>query len=123
MENNASVAIVDDEKYILRAYEILFQRRNIPIAFTAEDGDEAIEKFKKANPRPKIVIIDYRLPSMSGLDVMKAIKEIEPSTKIVFISGDDSIKQESLGAGANAFMKKPTSNNVITETITGLINT
>ena len=123
MENNGSVAIVDDEVQLVRTYELLFKSRHIPMAFTAYDGEEAIEKFRKADPKPGIVIVDYRLPSMSGIDVMKAILAIEPHTKIVFISGDDSVRSESLDAGATVFMKKPTPIKEISETIKSLMNT
>lgn len=59
---------------------------------------------------------------MSGLDLVKEILTIEPRTKIVFISGDTSVEQSSLDAGATVFMKKPTGIKEITETINTLIN-
>jgi two-component system chemotaxis response regulator CheY len=121
VENSAGVAIVDDEIDLVRTYELLFRRMRIPMAFAANDGEEAIEKFRMSDPKPSIVIIDHRLPSMSGLDVMKAILALEPRTKIVFISGDDSVRQASLDAGAAAFMEKPTPIRVIIETINSLI--
>ena len=92
------------------------------MSFTALDGPEAIEKFKKANPRPGVVIIDYRLPSMSGLQLMKEVLAIEPDTKVIFISGDDSIHRESIDSGAAVFLKKPTNIKIITDTVTGLMN-
>ena len=119
--DHAGVAIVDDEVCLIRAYELLFKRRQIPIAFTAYDGMEAIEKFKKSNPKPKVVIIDYRLTDMNGLDVMGEILAMEPKTHIIFISGDDSILRESMAAGA-VFMKKPTPIKEITDTINALMN-
>ena len=122
MENNARIAIVDDEVQLVRTYELLFKRRHILIAFTAYDGHEAIEKFRKADPKPGVVIIDYRLPSMSGVDVMKEILAIEPGTKIIFVSGDDSIQKESVDAGATVFPKKPASIMIITDTVTHLMN-
>ena len=121
-EDQSSVAIVDDEMGILRTYELLFNRRNIPLSFTALDGPEAIEKFKMAKPRPDVLIIDYRLPSMSGLDLMREVLAIEPGTKVIFISGDDSIQKESIDAGATVFLKKPASIKLITDTVTGLMN-
>lgn len=121
-EDMSSVAIVDDEVGVVRTYEMLFKRRNISLSFTALDGPEAIEKFRGANPRPGVVIIDYRLPSMSGLDLMKELLDIEPGTKIIFVSGDDSIQQESVDAGATIFLKKPTSIKLITDTVTSLMN-
>lgn len=121
MTTNGSVAIVDDEVGVVMTYELLFIRRNIPLAFSALDGPEAIDMFRNTDPRPGVVIIDYRLPSMSGLDVMKAMLGIEPKTKIIFISGDESSQQESLEAGAAIFMKKPTSIKEITEAVKSLL--
>ena len=60
MDNTASVAIVDDETQLVRTYELLFKKRRIPMAFTAYDGDEAIEKFRKR--RPQAPHSHYRLP-------------------------------------------------------------
>jgi FixJ family two-component response regulator len=122
MAANGSVAIVDDETGVVRTYELLFKRRNIPLSFTALDGPDAIEKFKKANPRPGVMIIDYRLPSMSGIDVMKEVLDIDPDTKVIFVSGDDSIRHESLNAGAAVFLKKPANIKLITDTVTGLMD-
>jgi two-component system, chemotaxis family, chemotaxis protein CheY len=122
MVASGSVAIVDDEAGVVRTYELLFKRRNIPLSFTALDGPDAIEKFKNANPRPGVLIIDYRLPSMSGLDLMKELLTIEPGTKVIFVSGDDSIQKESLEAGAAVFLKKPANIKSITDTVTSLMN-
>ncbi len=122
MTINGCIAIVDDEVDVVRTYELLFNRRKIPLSFTALDGPDAIEKFNNADPRPGIVIVDYRLPSMSGLDVMKELLAIEPDTKIIFVSGDDSIQQESIDAGAAVFLKKPANIKLITDTVTGMMN-
>lgn len=50
--NHSEVAIVDDKADLVKTYELLFKRRNIPVSFTALDGPEAIEEFKKADPSP-----------------------------------------------------------------------
>lgn len=113
---------MDDEVQLVRTYELLFKKRGIPMAFTAYTGREAIEKFRKADPRPGIVIIDYRLPDMDGMEVMKEIISMEPGTKVIFISGDESVRQESVDAGANVFLKKPTSIKTITDTLNSLLN-
>lgn len=122
VDNGVSVAIVDDERDLVRTYELLFKRRGIPMAFVAYDGHSAIDKFKNIDEKPGVVIIDYRLPDIDGLDVMKEVLALRPGTKIVIISGDDSVRQEAIGAGATVFLKKPAEIKVITETITALIN-
>jgi len=76
----------------------------------------------KPGPGPGVVIIDYRLPSMSGLQVMREALTIEPSSKVIFVSGDDSIEQERVDIGATVFLKKPTSIKMITDTVTRPMN-
>jgi len=116
-----SVAIVDDEKDLVRTYELLFKRRQIPMAFVAYDGHTAIDRFRDADPKPGVVIIDYRLLDMDGLDVMKGVLAMQPDTKIIFISGDDSIKKVALDAGATVFLKKPANIKEITATVNSLL--
>jgi DNA-binding NtrC family response regulator len=120
--NNACIAVVDDEVQLVRTYELLFRRWQIPISFVAYDGPEAMDRFKKADPKPRVVIIDHRLPSMSGLRLMKEVLALEPGTKVVFISGDDGIQQESVNAGAAVFLKKPADIKLIRDTVTQLMN-
>ena len=81
MGNNGSVAIVDDEKDLVRTYELLFKRRHIPLAFAAYDGHSALDKFNNAVEKPGVVVIDYRLPDMDGLDLMKEVLAIRPEHK------------------------------------------
>lgn len=113
---------MDDEKDLVRTYELLFKRRHIPLSFVAYDGHSALDRFNNIGVKPGVVIIDYRLPDMGGFDLMKEILALQPSTKIVFISGDDSVRQEALAAGAKVFLKKPTDIKVISDTITALMN-
>ena len=113
----ASVAIVDDDPQLVKTYELLFQRRKVPIAFIAYDGFAALERFQKADPRPAVAIIDYRMPAMSGIDLMRELLKIEPTTRIVLISADDSVRQEAIDAGANVFLKKPAGLNEIMQSI------
>ncbi len=120
-DERLSVAIVDDEASVVRTYELLFKKRGIPLAFTALDGSEAIEKFNTSDPKPKVVIIDYRLPSMSGIELMEQILSIEPKTNIIFISGDDSIRDKVISAGAKLFLKKPTNIKDITASVKSLL--
>jgi DNA-binding NtrC family response regulator len=122
MAVNGCISIVDDEVDVVRTYELFFNRRNITLSFTVLDGPDALEKFKKVNPRPDILIIDYRLTSMSGLGLIREVLEVEPGTKVIFVSGDDSIQKDSLDAGAAVFLKKPANIKLITDTLTGLMN-
>jgi DNA-binding response OmpR family regulator len=124
MTENSSltgVAIVDDETQLVNTYELLFKRRQIHISFVAYDGFAALELFKNANAKPRVVIIDHRMPLMSGLELTREILALEPCTKIIFVSADEDVKQEAIDAGATVFMKKPTPIKEITETVNSLL--
>lgn len=122
MYDNLSVAIVDDEKDVVRTYELLFKRRDIPVAFVAYDGHSAIDKFNSVEEKPYVIIIDYRLPDMDGIELMKAVLALRPGTNFILISGDDTVRQEVMDAGASVFLKKPTGIKEITEAFSSLQN-
>lgn len=112
------IAIVDDEREICLLLAKLLQRsNNIPVSFIAYDGEEALLKFRCADPKPDIVILDHRLQFEEGVDVMKKLHMIQPSTKVIFLSSDVSAKKEAYEAGAVLFLAKPVSIKTITDAI------
>ena len=113
----AGIAIVEDEKDIVRVYIRLFEKRGIPVCFIAYDGNEAILKFIECSPKPHVVLMDYRLPTMNGIEVMKRVLEIDPDTKVIFLSADVSVKEEALRTGAFIFIAKPASLKDITNAV------
>lgn len=112
-DKTPSVAIVDDENAIVDVLKMVLARHAIPIVFTANDGDVAVELFKKANPKPDIILMDHRMLKMDGLEAMKQILNIDPHIKIIFISADGHMESEALNAGAKLFITKPASLNTI----------
>ena len=113
----AGIAIVEDEKDLVRVYIRLLEKKGIPVCFVAYDGGEAILKFIACTPRPHIVIMDYRLPTLNGIEVTKKILEIDPETKVIFLSADSSAEEEALRNGAHIFLKKPVSIKLIMNAI------
>lgn len=111
------VAIVDDDPQLVAIYERLLIDRKIPVSFKAYDGRVALDMFRRADPRPATIIVDYRMPAMNGIDLMREILKLAPGTKIIFVSADDSIRQETIKMGANAFLRKPVSLNDIVKSI------
>ncbi len=75
--------------------------------FSAEDGEHGINLFQEK--KPNIVLLDMMLPGISGLEVLKFIKNKSPSTEVLVISGtaDKNIKEQCYQGGADAFLTKP----------------
>lgn len=104
---NAGIAIVEDEKELVRVYQRIFARKGFFICYIAYDGPEAVKKYIECTPRPHVVIMDYRLPLMNGIDTMKEILKIDAEARFIFLSADYEVKDEAMKAGAFIFLKKP----------------
>ncbi|OPY30461.1 MAG: acetoacetate metabolism regulatory protein AtoC [Methanocella sp. PtaU1.Bin125] len=100
-------AIVEDEEDLIWIYRRIFARIGVPVSFVAADGTDALTVFREAAPKPQVVLMDYRLPGLSGLDLTKEMIKSEPGTRVIFLSGDGSVKDEAFKAGAYRFLEKP----------------
>lgn len=105
----AGLAIVEDEKELVNVLLRLFNIHKIAVCFVAHNGHDAVQNFIRCDPKPHLILMDYRLPSMNGIEATKEILKISPDTKIIFLSADEGIKNEALKAGAAGFLKKPIS--------------
>lgn len=83
----------------------------------ASNGDEAIKMFDSFQEKPDIIILDYRMPVKNGIDALKAILEIDRSTKIVFASADRTIKETVYLQGAIGFLDKPFTHKKLMKTL------
>ncbi len=101
------IGIVEDEPDIANLYKTVFAARGLLISFVAGDGLEAIRAFKDSDPKPFIIIMDHRMPEMTGIDAMKEMLKLNPGTKYVIVSADSSIRDEAVEAGAAMFLEKP----------------
>jgi two-component system chemotaxis response regulator CheY len=106
-ECSVGIAIVEDEKALVDVYRRIFAKRGIHVCFVAFDGREAVEKFILCMPRPRVILMDHRLPTMTGIEATREILRIDTSARIIFLSADVGVKDEALRAGAVEFLKKP----------------
>lgn len=98
----ARVLIVDDHKSMRRAIRNLLQPW-VEICGEVADGKQAVERVRDL--QPDLVILDLAMPEMNGYLAAMEIRQISPSTKIIFFSVLDG----SAGArlfGAEAFVSK-----------------
>jgi DNA-binding NarL/FixJ family response regulator len=85
----------------------MLEMKGIPVCFTAFEGRDAVKQFREGNPRPQIVLMDYRLPTINGIETMKEMLRLDGETKFIFISADASVMEEALANGAALFLVKP----------------
>lgn len=112
--------IVDDSmtmRNIIR--QILNKRGNIEFELAC-NGMDALSKYNQDNF--DIVITDIVMPEMNGLDLLRKIKEINPSQKVIVCSslGQESFVLDALKLGANDFIVKPFKPNNIIDSVSKL---
>lgn len=102
------VLIVEDEPsisdYVKK--ELLFEDYQVSTAF---DGLAALEVFEQAKPAVDVVLLDWMIPKLDGLTVLRRMKKIQPNTPIIFLTARDYIgdKVAGLDAGADDYITKP----------------
>lgn len=111
------VAIVDDEKDLVKILKSYFPRHGISVAFVAYNGVEAVELFKKAEKKPDVILMDYWMPGLTGTDAARQILAISPDVKIIFLSGERLDKNEAHAVGAVTTIQKPASLQTIINVI------
>lgn len=102
-----SVLVVDDDVFLHKVLERILSIGGHEVVAHAYDGSEAVNIFNKLEPKPDIILMDHRMPVMNGASATREIKHIDPNTRILFISADETIKGEALEAGALGFLTKP----------------
>lgn len=103
------VLIVDDEEIVCRglARFVKWEKYGFQVAGTAASGEEALSILGK---KPiDLIFMDIRMPQMTGLELLKLVKEQYSQTKCVILSGysDFSYAQEAIRNGASDYLTKP----------------
>lgn len=102
-----SIFTVDDEPPIQDLYEAVVGIAGFQLAGQAFDGKNAVAMYKEMEPKPDLVVMDYRMPIMDGLEAAQEILRADRHARIVFVSADASVEKAARDAGAIAFLAKP----------------
>ena len=103
----AKVLVVDDSRLARAMLKDMLVKLGHQIVGEAEDAPQALESFKSL--APEMVTLDLILPSGNGVEVLKAIREINPYVKVIVVSasGQDALNKELMDLGAQAILRKP----------------
>jgi DNA-binding NtrC family response regulator len=100
------ILVVDDEMMMADSLKQNLVEEGFTVD-TASAGAEAIELFDRGGHH--VAICDVQLPDMDGLEVLRHIKDTQPSTEVIVMTGYGSVQRaiEATKAGAFWFLEKP----------------
>lgn len=111
------VAIVDDDPSVCTGLQRLLQAAGLT-AKTFESGPAFLASLEHAPP--DCVVLDIKMPVMSGLDVLSRMRELGCAAPVIFMSAQERGRrhQDPVQAGGYAFLQKPFDGELLVKTIT-----
>jgi DNA-binding NarL/FixJ family response regulator len=107
MTDPIRVVLADDHTIVRKGLRALLEEEtDITVVGEAEDGREAVEKVLELSP--EVVVMDIGMPSLNGLEAVKAIKKRLPTTRILILSMHENEEYiaEALKSGVSGYLIK-----------------
>ena len=100
------VLVIDDEEVLARNIATYLQRQGMEVDVT-HNGVDGLMRVSDFNPQ--LVLLDYNLPDMNGLEIMKRILAVRPRTRVIMMTGQGSetVAVCALKSGASDYVCKP----------------
>ena len=106
MVEKARILVVDDEGELCRILDLFLTAQGYAVV-TANDGESAVAVVGKG--KYDLVLLDCRLPDMSGIEVLRHIKRMDENIPVVIMTGYGTMKEatEAMRSGACNYITKP----------------
>jgi putative two-component system response regulator len=117
-QNLGKVLIVDDDHTIIKIVGISLEKAGFEIK-SALNGPKALELLHRKTFIPDCVLLDYRMPEMSGIEVLETLKDEYPLIPVIMLTAltDLEVAVETMKAGAFDYVVKPVRKVHLTETV------
>ncbi|HXN25233.1 MAG TPA: response regulator transcription factor [Candidatus Dormibacteraeota bacterium] len=111
-----NVLIVDDHPHIRRATRAIFENEpGFAVCGEAASGRDAIEKAREL--RPDLIILDFSMPGMNGLEAARLLKKILPEVPVIMLTAHENAFSDLVAraAGISAVVSKDNSMNLVSQ--------
>lgn len=86
--DNIKIAIVDDQKLFLKGLGALISGiSEFELLFDAENGSDFLQKLNNQQIKPDVVLVDFEMPAMNGMELLEILKNKYPEIKTLLLSG------------------------------------
>lgn len=114
------ILVVDDEPNVLYFVKQLCRRAGLGV-LTAQSGLEALKHVQEHGSTLGGIILDLYMPGMGGIEVLKSVRKHRPELPIIILSALTEKREECLRLGAEAFVEKPYSLEVLERALENMI--
>ncbi|MDZ4766942.1 MAG: response regulator [Chloroflexota bacterium] len=120
----AHILVAEDERDIreLINFTLMFAGHTVSLA---ANGEEALNAATKASPKPDLIMMDVRMPRMSGFEACRNIRLLDSyrDTPIIFLTakGQDEEISAGIDAGATAYILKPFAPDDLTKRVADIL--
>jgi DNA-binding NtrC family response regulator len=103
------VLVVDDERNVIRILETMLTKLGVGQVLIARDGLEASHFLDECSDKINVVICDWNMPRMNGLEVLKKVRQYHPGKAFVMLTGSATHEavREAKRLNITAFIAKP----------------
>jgi len=110
MSAQPSILVVDDESGILQTLQILLKNEGFDVT-VAQGGKAGLDALKAH--APDIVLTDVRMPQVTGIDILAAVRQQDPETPVILMTAQASLQTaiQAVNEGAFYYIQKPFSND------------
>ena len=101
------VLLVDDSAFMRKILKEMIEGDSFHVIGECSSGLDAIEKYRSM--APELVLMDYNMPGMDGLETARSIVDYDPSANIIMISSVDTTENvaEAIESGVKDYLTKP----------------
>lgn len=116
--------VVDDSSTMRRIIANTLIKQGIKEVLQAVDGKEALTLYQKNKDTLKVILTDWNMPNMNGLELINAIRKDDKDTPIIMITTEGGKREviTALKAGANQYIVKPFTPEILREKLSYLMN-
>ena len=118
----SKLLLIEDEDSLAYTLKTFFEKKNFNVEIV-KDGEDAL--FQAESMKPDIVLLDWMLPNMSGLEICRQIRTVKDikKTPIIFLTakGEEEDKLRGLDTGADDYITKPFSQMELLARINALL--
>lgn len=123
MNSKIKVLLVDDHPVVREGLRtMLSEEADIDVVGEASTGEEALQKVTELEPQ--VVLMDIRMPGMSGTEAARQVKELRPTTAVIMVTMYDSEMYvvEAIRAGAAGYLTKDASRELLCHSIRAVMD-